>query len=346
MATAWWPFPMVLVAGVVTAMTAATAAVTSAQPAGANEAAPAPTLACDDLDSALCLLPFPNDVFTVADPTTATGRRVHLDATSTPVSQFTGRHVDPTSWNRNDGFSPGSPILTYVPGIDLHKTWGTSDEPHSAAAPNELGYFDYRDQLADIERYRAPDAPIVLLDAGTGERVPFWSGSTSTRSMTPNGPAPGLHRPRPAAAHRAPGGQPHRGAPVRRRPATPEERRRRGHPGEQRIRRVPRRAGRRRPDGAPGLTLRHAVPSRRPAAGPLPHLGLHGGLPQSLSAPVLHMRDEAFAQLGDTDLADLRVQGTRRSSGHRGAGPRPGDEQRHRPTRRGHGLGPQLPQHF
>ncbi|MBY5164508.1 hypothetical protein [Salsipaludibacter albus] len=132
-------------------------------------------LACDDLDPASCLLPFPNDAFTVADPSTDTRRRLALDPETTPVSQLTGRHVDPPAWNETDGWSPGSPIMTVVPGLDLPRTWGTADEPFSDVGINTPGYFDHRDHLADIDRYEAQDAPIVLLDATTGERHPFWS---------------------------------------------------------------------------------------------------------------------------------------------------------------------------
>ena len=109
---------------------------------------------CDVLDPARCLLPFPNDHFTVADGSTTTGRRVRLDAASMPVNSK-GRRVDPTEWNRNDGFSPGAMIETYVPGLDLTRT---------GAAP-----------ITDIGRSLRADAPIVLLDAQTGDRWPYWA---------------------------------------------------------------------------------------------------------------------------------------------------------------------------
>src|SRR4051812_36413469 len=44
----------------------------------ATDAALAKAGLCDPTDPAACLLPFPNDFFTVADPATATGRRVNL----------------------------------------------------------------------------------------------------------------------------------------------------------------------------------------------------------------------------------------------------------------------------
>lgn len=109
---------------------------------------------CDVLDPARCLLPFPNDHFTVADASAATGRRVRLDPASMPVNSK-GRRVDPTEWNRNDGFSPGAMIETLVPGLDLGR---------SGAAP-----------ITDIGRSLRADAPIVLLDAATGERWPYWA---------------------------------------------------------------------------------------------------------------------------------------------------------------------------
>lgn len=122
---------------------------------------------CDALDKALCLLPFPNDRFTRPDPTTDTGRRIDFQAAEMPRA-VGGRPVDPAEWNRNDGFSPGSMVLAFVPGLDLHQTWGTT--AISTGGPN-----DPADHIADIARYTAGDAPILLIDAQTGERWPFWS---------------------------------------------------------------------------------------------------------------------------------------------------------------------------
>jgi len=104
---------------------------------------------CDPIDPGHCLLPFPNDFYTTLDASLDTGRRVALARASMPAS-YGGVHVDPTEWNRNDGFSPGSKILALVPGIDLART--------GAAPINELA------------RSLDADAPIFLLDAATGER--------------------------------------------------------------------------------------------------------------------------------------------------------------------------------
>jgi hypothetical protein len=127
------------------------------------------------------MFPFPNDYFTVADPTTPTGRRVEISAMAMPrngteVTQGgEGKPIDATEWNNQDGFSPGSMVMTYVPGIDLHLTWGTQDRAHSEVGPNEFGYFDHRDTIADPALSLAPDAPMVIVNAETGERHPFWA---------------------------------------------------------------------------------------------------------------------------------------------------------------------------
>ena len=157
-----------------------TAVVSVAVFASAWAVAPAPVraqvpplpvgLPCDPLDPAQCLLPFPNDRFTTPDPGTDTGRRVDLLAAEMPRSLGV-KPIDPTEWNRNDGFSPGSEILTFVPGLDLHRTWGT----HTLVAPGVGGPNDPRDHVADIDRFKASDAPILIIDAQTGKRWPFWS---------------------------------------------------------------------------------------------------------------------------------------------------------------------------
>jgi hypothetical protein len=127
-------------------------AVAGARPHQANQ--PDAHGACDFLDPAKCLYPFPNDYFTVRDRSTDTGRRVELAADSMPRNAA-GVAVDPAEWNRNDGFSPGSPVITFIPGLDLERT--------GAAAETDIG------------RSLRAMAPIVLLDATSGRRVPHWA---------------------------------------------------------------------------------------------------------------------------------------------------------------------------
>jgi hypothetical protein len=158
----------------------------SPSPSGGDDAGNADLPYCDPLDKTLCLLPFPNNFFT-KEAATETGVQVNFNPLAMPRNGAeapeaggrdeggVGKPIDPTEWNRNDGFSPGSAVMTYVPGLDLHRTWGTQGLSHSAAAPNEHGYFDHRDHIADIDRYLDNDAPLVIINTETGERHPFWS---------------------------------------------------------------------------------------------------------------------------------------------------------------------------
>ncbi|NDU77683.1 hypothetical protein GWI34_34490 [Actinomadura sp. DSM 109109] len=127
------------------ALLTAPAAAPPAAAAGAGDG-------CDPIDPAACLLPFPNDWYTVADAGTPTGRRVHLRTT---LKNALGVPVAPGEWNRADGFSPGSMLLSRVPGLDLART---------GAAP-----------VTDIGASLRDDAPIVIVDTATGERWPYWA---------------------------------------------------------------------------------------------------------------------------------------------------------------------------
>ena len=109
---------------------------------------------CDDLDPDHCLLPWPNDRFTVADPSTETGLRLAIPADGTPQN-VDGVPVDVTDQNRADGFSPASTILTFVPEVDLEV---------SGVAPS-----------TDIGASLDEDAPITLTDLTTNDRWPYWA---------------------------------------------------------------------------------------------------------------------------------------------------------------------------
>ncbi|MBP6700993.1 MAG: hypothetical protein KA135_07075, partial [Halioglobus sp.] len=103
---------------------------------------------CEILDQANCMFPWPSSAFTVEDDSKVTGRRVNLNQASLPANKQ-GVRVDPTQWNRNDGFSPSQMILAQVPGVDLAKT---------GAPP-----------ITDIEQSLGPDSPVVVMRASTGE---------------------------------------------------------------------------------------------------------------------------------------------------------------------------------
>ena len=54
----------------------------------------------------LCMLPFPDDYYSVADSSTATGRRIDFHSAGMPKNGASVA-VNPTPYNLNDGFSPG-----------------------------------------------------------------------------------------------------------------------------------------------------------------------------------------------------------------------------------------------
>ena len=105
-----------------------------------------------------CLFPFPSDHFTTFDSGTPTGRRVNIAKESTPTN-LAGTHIDPADINRSDGFSPGESIVTRVPGLDNPTAF-----QKTGAVP-----------LTDMDQAFAPNQPIVLIDASTGQRQLIWS---------------------------------------------------------------------------------------------------------------------------------------------------------------------------
>ncbi|MEI7691066.1 MAG: hypothetical protein WCJ50_00930, partial [Actinomycetes bacterium] len=109
---------------------------------------------CDPLDTRSCILPFPSNFNTVAQKGSDTGLRLNFSASQFPKN-VKGKSGFAPELNRNDGFSPGSALLTYVPGIDMAKT---------GAAP-----------ITDIAQYSKANAPIVVIDAKTGQRQPIWA---------------------------------------------------------------------------------------------------------------------------------------------------------------------------
>ncbi len=113
---------------------------------------------CDGTPAKGCLLPFPNDVGqTKRDTSSATGRRVALSRVVLPANAK-GIHIDPTEFNRSDGFSPGQPILVHV---------GSLTGPARFAASGIVG-------VTDMARYADKSQKLLLLDERTGKRQLVW----------------------------------------------------------------------------------------------------------------------------------------------------------------------------
>ncbi len=109
---------------------------------------------CDPIVPKQCLLPLPNDYFTVVDAGTKTRRRVAFAPEAVPHN-VGGTPMDVAELGTLDGFSPGSALLLWMPTVDLALS----------GAPS----------LTDIGRSLAPDSPFVVIDARSGKRWPLWA---------------------------------------------------------------------------------------------------------------------------------------------------------------------------
>jgi hypothetical protein len=140
----------VLAAAATTAMLISTA---GAATRGAATAAARPAADCQPFARTPCLLPFPNNLYTRRDRTSATGLRVALPAAAMPVNAQ-GKRISGADYDRNDGFSPGSAMVLHVPGLD------------NARAFQRTGSVG----LLDMSKAFAKDTPIVVIDEATGQR--------------------------------------------------------------------------------------------------------------------------------------------------------------------------------
>jgi hypothetical protein len=246
-----------------------------------------PSERCDFTDPAVCLYPWPNDWFTKRDRATPTNRRLDLRRSSMPRNKA-GRPIDPADMNRADGFSPGSMLLTKVPGLDTP----------AAARRSKLP------PIGNMRKSLARRSPVVVINARTGRRHPVWAEIDSNPTRTRDRVL--IIRPgrnfdegeryivalRNLKDRRGRAIRPRLGFRLFRDRIRTDNHlveERRGH--FERTFRALARAGVRR--GSLYLAWDFTVASR-----------------QSLAGRALHIRDRAFAQLGDTNLRDLTVQGS------------------------------------
>ena len=241
-------------------------------------AAPA-SAQCDNLDPAVCLQPFPNNFFTKPSTKTDTGLKLNFSITDMPRNAA-GKPIQPGQWNRNDGFSPGSLITTYVPGLDLAKTHGVP--------------------INDLARYDDPDAAVVVIDAKTLERNLIWTEVDSLASSDS----------------------------VRNLIVRPAKNFREGHTYIVALRNLKDKYGTTIPAGDAFRGYRDGTTkdarsahmdwifSRLKKAGVKRNDNLFlawdftVASERNLSERMLHIRDDAFAQLGDTNLEDLKIAGS------------------------------------
>lgn len=121
---------------------------------GSDDPAPAPEgdPACDNLDTASCVFPFPSDHF--RKPGGPYGQAFHLDlGPSLPFNEKTELRMDPEPFTVHDGY-PVVPAITFVlPGATLEGA-----PPHG-----------------DIAASLSPDSKTLVIDAETGELQPHWA---------------------------------------------------------------------------------------------------------------------------------------------------------------------------
>jgi hypothetical protein len=238
---------------------------------------------CDFIDPSVCLYPFPNDFFTSGG---AKNRRLNLHPDSMPRNVL-GKPVDPAPWNRNDGFSPGQLIVTKVPGLDT---------PEAFAKTRAVPVTD----MAQTYRRRQP---IVVIDTETLKRHLIWS-ELDSNAETPEDVV--LHI-RPGKNFRE--GRRYIVALRNLKDANGET-----IPPQQGFRIYRDRL----------MTDEPAIEDRRARFESIFRTLKRAGIPrrnlylawdftvaseQNLSERMLAIRDDAFEQLGDTELADLEVQG-------------------------------------
>jgi hypothetical protein len=240
-------------------------------------------------DGSLCLMPFPDDYYTVKDKATATGRRINLTDAGMPKN-VDGVPIAAAPYNLNDGFSPGQVITLKVPGLDT---------PEAFTNTNPL-------PLSDLSRNESQDSdePIVVIDATTGKRVPIWV-ELDSNATTPAGAALLIHG------------------------ATQFES---GHRYIVAMRKLTDSAGKTLPAPDGFRYYRDQLPTTEKAItdqskrfenvfralrkAKIKRASLYlawdftVASDENIAQRLLHIRDDAFAQLGDTNLSDGVVQGT------------------------------------
>ena len=132
---------------------AAAIALCAAGSASAHPVVPAPQAppGCDPLGTGNCLFPWPNDYFTDHGHLALTASMMPRNAAGVPI--------EPSDYNRADGFSPGQTIVLKVPGLDTPAAFAKT-----GAVP-----------ITDLARTYDRRQPVVVINARTGRRHLIWA---------------------------------------------------------------------------------------------------------------------------------------------------------------------------
>ena len=217
------------------------------------------------------LLPFPDNAHTKADKKTKTGIRLAFRKADMPRNAK-GKAIDPAPYSAFDGFSPGSTILAKIAGLDT---------PAALAKTGAVG-------LKDLSRYTAKSAPVLVVDERTGKRWPIWVELDSNATTAKD---------RLLEIH-------------------PSKNFLEGHTYVVVLRSLRRANGKRvaprKARGKPSARLVKALKKAKVKR----DRSLYDAWDftvasrESLTSRMLHIRDDAFAQLGDTNLADRTIAGS------------------------------------
>jgi hypothetical protein len=257
----------------------------SGQAAASTTGSARPAADCQPFGKRPCLLPFPNDLFTKRDRSTPTRIRLNLPARALPVSTG-GQPLSPAQYDRNDGFSPGSAMIVHVPGLDNAK---------ALARTHAVG-------LLNMSRAFAKNQPIVVIDQATGRRQLIYAeldANASTPLATNLMIVPGREL---AEGHTYV-------------VALRDLRNAKGH-----VLRAPAwfenlRDGRRLPANERSQRARYATIFKALKRAKIRRANLYEAWnftvasQRGLTSRLLSIRNDAFAQLGDTNLGDRKVQG-------------------------------------
>ncbi|MBA2506346.1 MAG: hypothetical protein H0V29_10450, partial [Thermoleophilaceae bacterium] len=119
---------------------------------------------CDPIDPSVCMQPFPNDFFTKADAGSDTGRLIDFQLQAMPRNAA-NKPITNTDYNLNDGFSPGQMISTRVPGLDTPQAF----QQTGSAPITDIG------QSVAAGATQPGGEPVLVLDAQTGAPHPIWT---------------------------------------------------------------------------------------------------------------------------------------------------------------------------
>lgn len=108
--------------------------------------------ACNPLGTSACLLPWPSAAY-LREADTVTGVAVDLPADAMPVNTD-GVAVNPAPFNSLDGFAPSGAMMVAFPAGVSSAGLPAPDQPEASLAG---------------------DAPIVVIEVDTGERLPYFA---------------------------------------------------------------------------------------------------------------------------------------------------------------------------